>query len=811
MLTILKDLQYAARLLRKSPGYSAAVLLTLTVGIGATTAIFSVANATLFHPLPFSNADRLVRLYDVRHREDGQVSQVSFSARNFHQVKEQAEVFDSVAAQILVNMNLFTNGTPERTIGIGVSDNWLTTLGIQPAMGRGFSGEEEREGSDSRVALVSFGFWERRFGSSPDIVGRSITLDNRLFTIIGVMPQGFDYPYHSEIWIPFSFDRDNGRAHPLNVQARLRNGVSPEQATAALGVIAERLAGQFPETNAGYSIAAVPLRNVLIEGRDKLILFLVAAVAFLLLIACANLTNLLLARSIGRQKEFAIRAALGASRFRQFRQFLTENILFALLGGAAGVLFTLWARDYLMTLIPPEMTYLMSEIPLDLSVLGFALLISLLIGVSLAVVPAVGMSRCDLQKLLKEGGRSSARGGNHRMLSMIVVGEIAVALVLLAGASLMGQNLYRLDRANLGFTRENLLTMKIALTEPQYADPQRRSATVQQIIANLQAVPGTDGVGAANLIPLTNGNVTATFLQEGMPVNQREQLVVSHRIVNPEYFAALGIPLLRGRAFTIQDDLDSQPVVIINQRMASRFFSEQDPVGKRVRQLRAGTQPPWLTIIGVVGDVEEPASSREIKETWYVPFGQDSTADRTWATSSVQIAVRSRIEPAAILPLLKEAIWRANKNVPVFDVATADDLYSKAISQTRFSTTLTTCFSVVGLLLAILGTYGLFSYRVDQRTHEIGVRMALGATTASIVTLCLKQGLQLVSLGVVIGMAVTVFLTRLIATALPELGTASPTLFAGVAAVLTLAALLACYFPARRAAKVDPMVALRYE
>jgi putative ABC transport system permease protein len=812
MSAFVRDCRYAARLLRKSPGFSAAVLFTLTLGIGATTAIFSVLNATLLHPLPFSNADRLLRLYDVRRREDGQLSRVSFSARNFHQVREQTQAFDSVAAQIFLNLNLVIDDTPERVVGIGVSDGWLATLGVQPVLGRGFTAEEEKGGSDSGVALVSYGFWERRFGSSAQIIGESITLDNRPCTVIGVLPRGFEFPYHSEVWLPYRLDYNNGRAHALNVLGRLKRNISIEQAQTDLDIIADRLAGQFPDTNAGYSIGAVSLRDVLIEGREKLILFLLAAVGFLLLIACANITNLLLARAIGREKEFAIRAALGASRLRQIQQLLTENILFSLLGGAAGVLLTLWARDFLISLVPPELTYVMREVPVDLSVLGFALLISLLIGATIAIVPALRTSRFNLQSLLKEGGRSSRSASNHRLLSIFVVGEIALALVLLTGASVMVQHLYRLKSAHLGFAKEDLITMKISLTGPQYADPQRRSAFVQEVVEKIEALPGTQGVAAANLVPLTSGNVTASFVEEGKPVNPNEQYVVSHRIVNPEYFDALRIPLLRGRVFSRQDDINSQPVVIINQRMVQRFFGNEDPIGKRVRPTRANPQSQSLTIVGVVGDVEETTPSREIKETWYVPFAQDSSAGGTWYTSSIQLAVRAEVGPAALLPTIKEAISQADRNSPVFDVATAEDLYSGAISQTRFTTTLITGFSGFGLLMAMLGTYGVCSYGVSQRTHEIGVRLALGARASDIISLLLKQSLRLALTGVAIGLTGAVMLSRLMASVLPEL--ASPNqqlLLVVVATLLTLVALLACYLPARRAIKIDPMIALRCE
>lgn len=524
------------------------------------------------------------------------------------------------------------------------------------------------------------------------------TLDGDPYTIIGVLPRGFDYPYHSELWLPRNFDRDNGRAHPLNVQARLKAGTSLQQAEIELETIALTLAKQFPETNAGYTMRAVPLREVLVEGQDKVILILLAAVVLLLLIACANIASLLMVRFLGRQKEFAIRAALGASRIRRIRHFLTENVLLSLFGGAGGVLLTFWGRDLLMTLIPHELTYVIPEVPVDLRVLAFTLLLSLVIGVVIAGVPALRVSRFDFNTLLKQGGSSGDEKAGHRMLSVLIIGQTALTLVLLAGSTLMIQNLYRLQRADLGFPTENVLMMKLALAGPKFADPQQRSVLVDQVLDEIRSVPGVDAAAAANLVPLTSGNVTSSFVQAGKPVNPNEQLVVSHRIISDGYFEALKIPLLRGRTFTRDDQSDSQPVVIISRSMAVRYWSGEDPLGQQVRAARGGAPSRWLTIVGIVGDVRETSESREIKETWYLPFAQDPTTDLSPATSSIQLAVRTALEPGGAAQTLKGAIGRVDKNLPLYDIATAESLYRAALSPIRLGTIMSLCFAGFGVL-----------------------------------------------------------------------------------------------------------------
>ena len=805
---LLQNLSYAVRMYRTKPGLTFVLLLTLTVGIGATTAIFSVLNVVWFHPLPFHEDDRLVRLYDLRHRDNGETSRVSLSARNFYQVREQTRSFESSTAQLALNLNLLQGETPERIVGVGVSDRWLSTLGVGPVKGRSFTRDEENGSSQSRVVLVSYGFWQRRFGSDPAMLGQSITLDDQKYTIIGVLPPGFDYPYHAELWIPWNLDRNNGRTHALNVQARLKPGISAAQAQAELNTIAGRLAREFPETNSGYTLMALPLRDVMIEGRDQMILILLGAAGFLLLIACANTANLLLVRSIGRRKEFAIRSALGASHLHTIRQLLTENVFLSVIAGAGGVLFTLWVRGFLIALVPPELTYVVKEVPVDLRVLGFTLLLSNVLGVIIGLAPALRASRIDLQTALKESGRG---GGQRRgrMLSCLVVGELAVAVVLLTGTARLIQTIYALKAAPLGFATQNLLTLRIALTDPRYTAPQQRSMFVEQVLEQLRAVPGVDSAVAANLVPLTSGNVTAALVEAGRAVNPNEQLVVNHRVISPGYFESLRVPLLRGRAFTQQDQANSQPVVVISQRMARRYWPVDNPIGKQVRAVRGGAPSPWLTIVGVVGDVEETTPSRkDVFESWYIPFAQDLSTDRSAA--GLQVAIRAAA-PAGMSQALKEAIWRVNRNVPVFGIATAEQLYSDSLAQIRLTTIVTVCFSTFGLLMAILGTYGVFSYKVGQRTQEIGIRMSLGASPADILRLIGKAAAGHVLLGTMLGLGGAVASMRLIASVLGGGASGGPVMLVGVASLLSVIAIVACYGAIRRATRVNPIVALRHE
>jgi putative ABC transport system permease protein len=810
MSNLWQDLRYGARMLARNPGFTAVAVLTLALGIGANTAIFSLVNTVLLQPLPFKEGERLVRLYDVR-EDAGQVSRVSHSQLNFYAVRERARSFESVAAQVYQTLALTVDEGPERVISIAVSDGWLHTLGVQPTVGRGFTPEEEQAGADSRAVLLSHGLWQRRFGGEDAVVGSTIVLDDVAHTVVGVMPRGFNYPYHTDLWRLWTFDPTDGRGHFLNAQARLKPGVTLDQARAELASLSRQLEKEYPETNQGYLIWPRPTRESLVGDEPNAILILFAAVGFVLLIAGANVASLLLARSVARHKEFAIRAALGASRGRQLRQLLTENILLALLGGGLGVLFTLWVRDFLLVLVPNRLDALIDRIEINTVVLVFAVLLSVAIGAAVALVPAFRSTRLDLHNALKDAGRTGPLGSGRRVLDALVVAEVALALVLLVGAGLMAQNLYRLQQDDLGFDPHNLIAMQIALPEDPFAQATPRIHLVEQMVQRVRALPDVEGVGITNIFPLTDGGQLTAFIREGDPEDPEHTRIINHYVVSPGYFEMMGIPLLRGRVFTRQDDAGSLPVVILSRNLAQRHWPDQDPIGQRVRRATGDPDAPWLTVVGVVGEVVRPERYAEVSESWYIPHAQSLETSTVWTVLQPNLAVRTATDPGQALSSIRKAIWEVDTRLPVYDVRTAEAFYAETLSPKRVSTVFALAFSGFGLLMAVLGLYGVVSFVVAQRTREIGIRMALGARPGDILLLVARRSALLVLLGTGLGLAGALALTRLMASLLTEISPTDPLTLAGVTVLLGAVALLAGYLPARRATRVDPMVALRYE
>ncbi len=798
-----QDTRYALRMMRKNLGFTAVAVLTLALGIGANTAIFSVVNAILLRPLPFHEGDRLVRIYQV---PKGGSERISLRQELFLAVKEQGQFFEDIVGQRYMSLTLAVPEGPERIAGLGVTEGWLRTLGVKPVLGRDFTPPEQRAGTDSQVVLISHGFWERRFGLDRSVLGQSLTINRQSYTVVGVLPPGFAYPYNNELWIPMRLDRTpSSMPWALNVQARLKPGTTLSAARTELSILAERLAREFPESSQGMDLIAVPTRQVLLGDHSDVVLALFVAVGFVLLIVCANVANLLLARSVVRQKEFAIRASLGASRARQVRQLLTENVLLAFFGGIAGFTMAVLGSQFLTVLVPGRMVNLLSEVSIDLSVLGFTLIVALSAGVIFGLTSALRAFRSDLQNLLKEGGRSSGTAGSHRLLGALVVSEIALALVLLAGAGLMIRNFQRLQRADLGYPVQGLITMSVSLASSDYAAPQARTNFIRQVEEQLEAVPGIQAAGMTCIFPLPPANFLASVVIEGRPLAPNQQLIINHRLVTPGFFRAMGIPLLRGRLLAEADNQNSQPVAVISETMAHRYWPGEDPLGKQVRNVRAGDQAPWLTVVGIVGGVQEPG---EISSTWYLPYAQHA---QSRAASSVIFVVRGASDLSGLVSGLRRAVWAVDPAMPVYDIATVEGQYADTLSQQRLGTLLVGLFAAFGLLLAGLGIYGVMSYAVSQRTHEIGIRMALGAQPGDILRWILRQGTLLVLLGVMIGLGGAMALTRFMSSLLSEVEATDPVTFAGVAFLLAAVALLACYIPARRATKVDPMVALRYE
>jgi putative ABC transport system permease protein len=797
-----QDLRFAVRMLLKKPGFTLISALTLALGIGANTAIFSVVNGVLLRPLSFPEAGRLVWIggWVGNDREQG------VTPADFLDYREQSQSFTELAASISdsIPMNLSGTGEPLRLKGALVTANYLDVFGVKPALGRTFVPEEGQEGQE-RVVVLSHALWARRFGADPAIVNKTITLDKRQVTVIGVMPPQSQYPSGVEVWQPFSFPaspaspfRSRG-FHMLRPVARLKPGVAIAQAQADVEVIARRLQTLYPKTNINQSLFLMPLRERLVGNIRLTLLVLLGAVGCVLLIACANVANLLLARAASRQKEIAVRAALGASRGRIVRQLLTESLVLALLGGIGGVLLAKWSLSLLVTF---SAAYLprADEIQVDVPVFAFTLAIALLTGLLFGMAPALQSGRLELTEALKEGGRSTGGTERHHTLSSLVVGEVALAVVLLIGAGLLVNSFVRLQQVSPGFDAQNLLTVRIDLPNP-YVQPEKKIIFYEQLQQAVAALPGVDAVGLVTELPLARQSADFGFNIDGRPDPPDGQGPHADiRNINHAYFRAMRIPLLKGRHFTEAEVHDNAKVVLISDALAQRFFAGEDPLGQRLR-LTSLNQGAY-EIIGIVGDVRHRGLDGDLRQTIYFPslrLGYSNLVIRT-ATDPVTLAAAVRKEVMAIDP-----------NQPVANVKTMEQWVAESVAQPRFRTLLLGMFSAVALLLSIVGIYGVMSYAMTQRTHELGIRMALGARAGDVLRLVIGHGMKLALSGVAIGLVASFALTRLMQDLLFGVRATDPLTFAAIAVLLTGATLVACLVPAWRATKVDPLVALRHE
>jgi putative ABC transport system permease protein len=815
MNALCQDLRYGARMLMKQPGFTLIAIITLALGIGANTAIFSVINAILLRPLNYKDSERLVV---INHHNPKTDNKLSVSASGYAHYRQVSHSFEQMGAATSGSVNLSGTGDPEGLQWWRVTHTFLPTLGAAAARGRIFTADEDQPGRN-RVVVLSDSLWQRRFGGDPQLVGKTITLNSESYAVIGVLPPAFQFGRETgervDLWTPIAFtpqqlDPTAWRNENLFVIARLKPDVTLGQAQAELDTIAANVRQQYftgQDSNDPSSwglLASSPHENIVGDIRPAL-LILLGAVAFVLLIACANVANLLLARAAGRGREMALRAALGASRRRIIRQLLTESVLLAVLGGALGLLLAYWGVDALLLLnedgIPRA-----NEIGIDAHSLFFTFGVSLLVGVLFGLLPALQAVSGDLHQTLKEGGRSStARQGPG---SLFVVAEVALALALLVGAGLLLKSFWRLQQVNPGFRPDHLLVMQISLPGSKYREPQQVDGFYQQALQNIQALPGVRAAGISTYIPMSGSNQTTRFDIEGRTVASGETAPSGSRWhAGATYFQTMNIPLIKGRYFDGRDVRDAAQVAIIDETMARKFWAHEDALGKRISmsfQRDPQGNPIWREIVGVVGHVKHEGLESETPAQYYLPLGQ-------LPARNVFLVVRATAEPTSLTAAVRGAIRAVERELPVFRITTMEQMVSASMAQRRFLMVLLGVFALVAVILASVGLYGVMSYSVAQRTHEIGIRMALGAQVRDVLRLVIGQGMKLVLLGVGIGLASALALTRLMKTLLYDVSATDPLTFAVIALLLALVALLACWIPARRATKVDPMIALRYE
>lgn len=805
MESLKQDLYYGLRMLWKSPAFTLIAVIALALGIGANTAIFSVVNGVLLRPLPYPQPEQLAMVW-LDNRRQGIRDDIT-SYPNFTDWRDQSKTFQGMAAVRGISANLTGSGEPEELRGASVSSNFFQLMGVTPALGRGFTIEEEQPGKD-KIVVLSHALWLRRFGGDPGILNKTIYLSGEANTVVGIMPPGFQFPGKTEIWgtlAPNDRLRAARGAFWLPVVGRLKPGVTRQQAQADMDVIARQLEQQYPNANAGYGINVVPLLEQTVGNIKTALWVLLGAVAFVLLIACANVANLLLARAAARGQEIAIRAALGAGRWRIIRQLLTESILLSVIGGALGILLAVWGLHLLVSLGPANIPRL-ENVRLDSRVLGFTFGLSLLTGLLFGIVPALQTSQVGMNETLKEGGRSGTSGRRtQRIRSGFIVAEIALTLVLLVGAGLLIRSFWRLQQVSPGFRTDNVLTIQLRLPRTKYPEGAQIASFYQQLQERLSALPGVQAASATSTIMLPKLANSSNFTIEGRPADPREQsLELPFDSVLPNYFQTMGIQLLQGRTFNALDGRDSQQVTIVNETFAKRFFPNNDPIGRRFTFGDGGNNPQWLTIVGVVRDTKRQGLDAPVRIESWLPISQAPSRTMT-------MVVRSAGDPLAISRSVREAVWALDKDLPIPKMETMEQVLSEQVAQRRLNMLLLGLFAALALILAAVGIYGVMNYAVTQRTNEIGIRLALGAQSRDVLRLIVGQGMKLAVAGVGIGLIATFAITRLMAGLLFGVSTTDPLTFTAIAILLAIVALLACYIPARRATKVDPMIALRCE
>jgi putative ABC transport system permease protein len=806
METLLQDIRYGLRMLLKTPGFTIVAVLTLTLGIGANSAIFSVVNAVLLRPLPYDEGENLMLLSERSPQLEG----MSISYPNFLDWRQQQSSFEHLAVFRRQSYNLTGAGEPERLVAGQVSAAMFPALRVQAARGRTFTEEEDRPGGDL-VTVLSHGLWQRLFGGNENILGQTLNLNSKQYTVIGIMPPDFIFPSRVELWTPVGQEYSNpgwqhrGNHPGLYGIARLNPGVTLEQTRADMETITAGLEQQYPDTNTGGRATITPLHENVVRDIKPALLLLLGAVGLVLLIACVNVANLLLARAATRQKEIAIRTALGAGRARLVRQLLTESILLALVGGGLGLLIAKWGVALLVAINPNNIPR-SREIGLDWNVLAFTLGISILTGVIFGLVPALHASKPDLNETLKEASRGSTAGPRHVLRSTLVVAEVAMALMVLIMAGLVMRSFYELQQVDPGFKPESLLTFQVNLPTTKYPEEQQRVNFYTQVMERVSGLPGVQSVGAATGLPLGNNGNQTSFAVEGQPEPEPGHTPLMEVVnVTPGYFQTMNIPLLRGRFFTEQDGKDAPPVIIIDQKFAEQHWPGEDALGKRVNFGGSGANNPKLTVVGIVGRVKmEGLNAESNRVQGYRPYRQAA-----WA--GMMVVARTATEPASLSAAAREQVLAVDPDQPIFNVRTMEQIWDDSVARERLNTFLLGIFAGVALILAAVGIYGVMAYSVTQRTHEIGIRMALGAKPRDVLRLVVGHGLTLTVIGVVVGLVAAFILTRVMAGLLFGITARDPMTFMVISLLLTGVAIAASFIPAMRAMKVDPMVALRYE
>jgi len=804
MNNLIQDIRYSLRGLLRQPAFAIVAVISLALGIGANTAIFSLVNAVLLKPLTFADADRLAVIWEANPARD--VTQDEVAVGNYVDWKAQNSVFDEMAAVGFRSFNITGDGEPEKVLANAATQNFFSLLGVTPALGRNFLPDEEKA-DGSKVMILSYGLWQRRYGGDPDILGKHITLNGEKHTVVGVMPANFRFLHNlTALWVPAGFrpeELTQRDGQNLTVIGRLKPGMTFAQAQADIGNITQRIAKDNPNEMSPMTTANVVPISEQVKGQSRRpLLMLMVAVCLVLLIACANTANLLLSRASSRRKEIAVRSAVGATRRRIVRQLLTESLILSFLAGGVGLMVAAFSFEFLKSLMPPGLVA--GTLKLEPRALVFALFVSVTTGIIFGLVPALQASRVDLNEVLKSGGRSGLASGGGRLRGALVITEVALALVLLVGAGLLIQTLSNLREQYSILQPENLLTSRTVL-QGQYQEPSKRWAFYDDVLARISNLPGVVSAGYTTSVPLQWPGGSNGFILDGPPPPPNLAANALHRQVSPGYFETIGIPLREGRYLDQRDDQNGQKVMLVNQTMAAKYWPQQSAVGKRIK---FGDDAPWITIVGVVADVRQMGMDQPVKQEMYLPFKQ---VEGFHFYKPRDLVIRTEGDPQQLVAAMRREIHAVDPNQPVSNIATLDETFDQGTQRRRVGMTLLVAFALLALLLAVIGIYAVLAFFVTQHRPEIGVRVALGAQKRDILGLIFKKGMALALAGVVIGIAGAMAITRLMASLLFGVTPVDALTFAAVSICVLAVALLACYIPARRATKVDPLIALRYE